>query len=239
MQFKLLANSWDSLSEQERVDLFKATNYEQGTVQDLQTLGKFKVLKYSDVEIQKLDTYQVDGVPTDRLVLPTNLFGKSFGKIKSITMNESISDIVNAKIRYIITKDLVTYYTFSANNWKEVTNITSIEFNFYVFDVTNITAENVLNEGLSSAGLANISEYAWSKLYDADAEGIGIGFAFSENDIKQSTAIDALVSKVDLRGSWSVANLATDYTIKYTSNNTLQVSLLSDGDFKINYQNAV
>lgn len=52
MQFKLLANSWDSLSEQERVDLFKATNYEQGTVQDLQTLGKFKVLKYSDVEIQ-------------------------------------------------------------------------------------------------------------------------------------------------------------------------------------------
>lgn len=224
MQFKLLANSWDSLSEQERVDLFKATNYEQGTVQDLQTLGKFKVLKYSDVEIQKLDTYQVDGVPTDRLVLPTNLFGKSFGKIKSITMNESISDIVNAKIRYIITKDLVTYYTFSANNWKEI---------------ASVTAENVLNEGLSSAGLANISEYAWSKLYDADAEGIGIGFAFFENDIEQSTAIDALVSKVDLRGSWSVANLATDYTIKYTSNNTLQVSLLSDGDFKINYQNAV
>lgn len=33
-------------------------------------------------------------------------------------------------------------------------------------------------KGLSSAGLANISEYTWSKLYDADAEGIGIGFAF-------------------------------------------------------------
>ena len=47
------------------------------------------------------------------------------------------------------------------------------------------------------------------------------------------------VTIIDLRGSWSVANLATDYTIKYTSNNTLQVSLLSDGDFKINYQNAV
>ena len=58
-------------------------------------------------------------------------------------------------------------------------------------------------------------------------------------DYRNDTAIDALVSKVDLRGSWSVANLATDYTIKYTSNNTLQVSLLSDGDFKINYQNAV
>ena len=43
------------------------------------------------------------------------------------------------------------------------------------------------------------------------------------------------VTIIDLRGSWSVANLATDYTIKYTSNNTLQVSLLLDGDFKINY----
>ena len=47
------------------------------------------------------------------------------------------------------------------------------------------------------------------------------------------------VTIIDLIGSWSVANLATDYTIKHTSNNTLQVSLLSDGDFKINYQNAV
>lgn len=44
------------------------------------------------------------------------------------------------------------------------------------------------------------------------------------------------VTIIDLIGSWSVANLATDYTIKDTSNDTLQVFfLLSDGDFKINY----
>ena len=44
------------------------------------------------------------------------------------------------------------------------------------------------------------------------------------------------VTIIDLRGSWSVANLATDYTIKDTSNDTLQVFfLLSDGDFNINY----
>ena len=92
----------------------------------------FNVLKYSDVEAQKLDTYQVDGVPTD-------LFGKSFVKIKSIT------DVVNAKIRYIIIKNLVTYYTFSANSWKET---------------TNVIIESVLDDGLSSVGLANISEYA-------------------------------------------------------------------------------
>ena len=98
----------------------------------------FNVLKYSDVEAQKLDIYQVDGVPTD-------LFGKSFVKIKSITMNESITDVVNAKIHYIITKGLVTYYTFSANNWKEI---------------TNVITKSVLDEGLSSVGLANISEYA-------------------------------------------------------------------------------
>lgn len=163
----------------------------------------FNVLKYSDVEAQKLDTYQVDGVPTD-------LFGKSFVKVKSITMNKFITDVVNAKIRYIIIKNLVTYYTFSANNWKEI---------------TNVITESVLDEGLSSVGLANISEYARYRHR----------FYF----FWQSTAIDALVSKVDLRCSWSVASLATDYTIKYTSNNTLQVSLLSDGDFKINYQNAV
>ena len=97
----------------------------------------FNVLKYSDVEAKKLDTYQVDGVPTD-------LFGKSFVKVKSITMNEFITDVVNAKIRYIIIKNLVTYYIFSANNWKEI---------------TNVITESVLDEGLSSVGLANISKY--------------------------------------------------------------------------------
>ena len=35
------------------------------------------VLKYSDVEAQKLDIYQVDGVPTD-------LFGKSFVKLNPL-----------------------------------------------------------------------------------------------------------------------------------------------------------
>ena len=60
-------------------------------------------------------------------------------------MNESITDVVNVKIRYIITKGLVTYYTFSANNWKEI---------------TNVITKSVLDEGLSSVGLANISEYA-------------------------------------------------------------------------------
>ena len=109
----------------------------------------FNVLKYSDVEAQKLDIYQVDGVLTD-------LFGKSFVKIKSITMNESITDVVNAKIRYIITKGLVTYYTFSANNWKEI---------------TNVITESVLDDGLSSVGLANISEYAryrhWVCFFDS------------------------------------------------------------------------
>ena len=100
-------------------------------------------------------------------------------------MNESITDVVNAKIRYIITKGLVTYYTFSVNNWKEI---------------ANVITESVLDDGLSSVGLANISEYARYRHW--------VCFFW------QSTAIDALVSKIDLRGSWLVANLATDYIIK-------------------------
>lgn len=224
MAFKLLTTNWSGLSNADKIALFEGTKHEQATISELQSLGKFKILKYSDINTQGLNTVQIDGVPQDQLVLPVSLFGQSFGAIKSITIDELITDTANAQIRYVVTQDLATYFTCVNGVWSAL---------------NNVTASDVLSQGMTSADLARISPYAWSKFYTNTSSGIGIGFAFHETATSQSTAIDGLHSTVDLRGSWSVASLGTDFTIKYTSNSTMQVSLLVDGDFKINYQNAM
>lgn len=221
MAFKLLTTAWNSLSNADKIALFEGTKHEQATLAELQTLGKFKVLKYSDMSNQGLNTVQITGVPNDQLLLPVSLFGKSFGAIKSITIDEQISDTANAQIKYVVTQDLVTYYICINSVWSSL---------------SNVTASDVLSQGMTSADLARISPYAWSKFYTNTSNGIGIAFAFHETASSQTTAIDGLHSTVDMRGNWSVASLGTDFTIKYTSNSTLQVTLLNDGDYKINYQ---
>ena len=49
-------------------------------------------------------------------------------------------------------------------------------------------------------------------------------------------SIDKLSVTVDMRGAWSKAINGTDYYYGYTGNSTLKFNILSDGDFKFNYQ---
>ena len=100
-----------------------------------------------------------------------------------------------------------------------------------------LTAINVIADGMTASNLANITSAQWTDFYngDVDKEGIGIGFAFSETDINQSTAVDNLSLTVDLQGSWNKAEHITDYQYGYPSNDVLHVELNTSGDYKINY----
>ena len=219
MVFKELASDWDSLSATEKLDLFNGTNYEQATVADIKTIkNKFKVLKYSDISEQLFNSVQVNAVPNDSLVLPNSLFGKSFSSIKSMKITESVTG--SGKIRYIFSKDLTNFFTFKNFNWVKI---------------SDLTTNAVLAEGLSASSVGQIPAYSWSKFYTSADAGLSIGFAFSETDISQITAIDELSVVADIKGSWSSAVCGTDYTIKYSDDSTMKVDLLQDGSYKINY----
>ena len=219
--FTQLASDWTSLSDAEKEDLFSGTGYQSASLSELQSLGEFRVLCLSDSSAGLVDSIQVSGVHNDFVVLPNQLFGKIFNKIKSVSITEVISDVANAKIRYVLTKDLTNYYTHKNGSWLPISP----------------TAVDVITDGMTASDLASITSTQWTDFYsgDVDKDGIGIGFAFSETDINQSTAIDNLSLIVDLQGSWNKAEHITDYQYGYPSNDTLHVELNTNGDYKINY----
>ena len=218
--FTQLANDWTTLTDAEKEALFENTNFNQATLAELQTLGKFKVLAMSDSAGGSASDVQVRGVHDDFLVLPKSLFGSSFYRIKSVDITESISDTENAKIRYALTKNLTDYYTFSNGEWVQL---------------AAVNAETVITDGLSASDLALISESNWADFYNgSDDTGVGIAFAFHETAISQVTAIDNLEMTVDMKGTWNKATHNTDYDYGY-SNTQLVVNLKTNGSYRINY----
>lgn len=217
--FTQLANDWSSLTDAEKEALFENTNFNQATLAELQTLGKFKVLAMSDSSSGSASDVQVRGVQDDFLVLPKSLFGSSFYSIKSVDITESISDN-NAKIRYALTKNLTDYYTFSNGEWVQL---------------SAVNAETVITDGLSASDLASISASDWANFYNGiDDNGVGIAFAFHETAVTQTTAIDNLEMTVDMMGTWNKATHNTDYDYGY-SNTRLVVNLKTNGSYRINY----
>ena len=109
-----VADNFSSLSASEKEALFNT--YEQASIAELQTLGKVKIVAYSNENPSAFSKVSVRAVPNDLVVLPKTLFGDSFAKIRKISITELISDNANADIRYIVTKDLVTYYTLTSDS---------------------------------------------------------------------------------------------------------------------------
>ena len=221
--YKLIkvADNFTTLSDAEKEALFN--NYEQTSPSELYDLGRFKIAVESEDEIDTVTKVQLTAVPNNILCLPRELFGDSFDKINNITITDIISDKSNTKIVYFVTKDLKDYYTF-------------YDSKFVRLDTMDV--DTVLSEGIDSSALATITPSQWATFYDSknDIDGIGIGFAMSQTNSSQTLSIDKLSVTVDIRGAWSKAINGTDYSYGYTGNSTLKFNILSDGDFKFNYQ---
>ena len=216
--FTQLAPNWDNLTNAEKEALFENTNYNQATIAELQTLGKFKVLTLSDSASGSASVVKVHGIHNDFLVLPKELFGTNFNNIKQMNITENVSDTTNAKIRYVLTKDLIDYYTFNNGTWEKL---------------NTVDADTVISNGMSADDLALISSTDWNNFYDNE-NGIGIAFAFHETALTQSTELDNLQMTVDMKGTWNKAVHTQDYEYGY-SNTKLHVNLLKNGSYKINY----
>ena len=64
------------------------------------------------------------------------------------------------------------------------------------------------------------------------ASGLGIAMGIPSSKV---VSVDNLAMQVDMKGAWNHAVYGTDVTYGYTNNNVLTVKLLTDGSYKINY----
>lgn len=217
--WKVLADDWSALTDTEKEALFVGTNYIKPTVAELQSLGdKFKVVAYGvDTAVPKT---VVKAVPNNKLFVPVNLFGGSFSSIDSMYISANVD--ANSNIKFVFTKDLVDYYTFTSSGFAKIS----------AFD-----ADTVISEGMSMSDVASISEMQWDTFFSADDgdKGIAMAFAMSMTDISDVAYLDNLRVTADMRGEWRKAVHGIDYDYAYPNNTVLKVELVSDGNYKINY----
>ena len=215
--FQQLATDWNALSNEEKVALFTATNGETPTVDELKTIGKFKILTYS--EYNNLVECTVSAVPKDQLVLPKKLINLGGYEVVHSIAVTSATTTSNSSAKVAFTKDLTTYIAYNKETatWQNV-------------DATDV---NTFSAGAKDASeVANIPE---AKIAELGMKGFAIAYALSETNVADNCAVTALTIVADKKAPWNKAVYGTDATYSYPNSDVLEVKLLTDGSYKINY----
>lgn len=180
--------------------------------QDYIDTSKYKSVQNIDTSDSGFIKYEA--VPKAQIIKDKNL--KPIGdytNINSITINSSASG--NANVRFAITKDGNTYYTY--NN------------GFAQIDVDN----DIGNIGMTQTVFSNIP-ISDLLTFISDSEYIGFAYYLDIQSLSDTAEIDSIIINVT-SNNWKKAVHGTDYDYGYTSQRTLQVDLLTDGSYKINY----
>ena len=216
--FKKLADSYDTLTTLEKKNLFLGTNYLKPSISDLSALGNMVCLTYSD---SNSAVFNIVGVPVDQLVVPTSLINIStFEGINSVSITNNVSS--GGSVNIVVTTDMVTYYTYDFTNTKWIT--------------VNLNKADIKSSGLTLTSIGQITRSEWDKL-TSSTSAIGFAYLLSKNNESDNVDIDKLTLNVDMKGSWNHAIYGTDVTYGYPLNNELKVTLLTNGSYKINYNN--
>ena len=108
--WKQLATDWDSLSDADKEALFAGTNGNIPTGADLLGLNStFRVAVLGEDTARPI--FNIIALPADKLFIPTQLIGSTFDNLDSVNFTVSLDS--SSIIRFAITKDLTTYYTYN------------------------------------------------------------------------------------------------------------------------------
>ena len=170
--------------------------------------------------IEKIDTSDatktvITAIPQDQVIVAKGLLPLTGIKsLDSVALKNTTTG--SAVIKVAVTNNLKDYYTYNAGT-------------FSAIDITN--KSDFLTNGILPTTLESITDSEWKSF------GTDIGFAYilSQTVSTESCYIDSLEMLMTLSGSWWKAIHGTDYDYGYISNNTLEVDLLKDGSYKINY----
>ena len=205
----LLNNNWNALNDTQKVALFDNVS-NSDAVAFASTLGSFQFAFLSTKSDAQL--CNIVAIPSHQTVIPSGLISiAAYENIDNVTVTATTAN--NGDVRILVTTDRLTYYKYS-NSWVEV-------------DINDIATQ-----GMTPAQLANINADAWSAL---NASQIGFAYSLYVASSDDVCNVDSITLTVDMQGTWKKAIHGTDYTYGYNANTNLNVKLLTDGSYKINY----
>ena len=213
-----VTSDWSALSSTDKETAFLAASTEFPPSSLLAGLGKYKPMVYSVDTAMVTPSGAVSASPKDRAVIPKALISLAgFEGIDKATLTNTLSGAGAGVVA--VTTDLTTYKTLSGGAWVDI-------------DISNISAFK--SGGITPAVLTAITRAQWDSLTTGKQ---GIGFAYLPTvEVAGDVAIIADLSlTVDMKGAWTRATHATDFSYSYPKNNLLRVQLLTSGDYKVNY----
>lgn len=204
-----LTNNWSGLTNVEKEALVPSFSSEIPSIQDLSSISPFRVL----TDDTSSSNVKVTGQPKPQTIEPTSLINTgAVSTVQSINITNTITD---ATVKFAITTDLTTYKVYDAvqGAW--------------------VTSTDVEQDGMSIAQINALTPQILALLDVSN----GIAFkqcfiATSENALAEVSEISAVV---DIDGSWSQSVHGTDYNVSYPNKTTMSVTLLTNGDYIINY----
>ena len=156
-------------------------------------------------------------IPKPQIIKDKNLKPVGdYAKLNSITLNCNLSG--GADIRLAITLDGSTYYVYNANSFIKL----DLDKDFATLGMTP--------KVFASIPITDIEAFLGDNSY------IGFAYYLDMKAFEDVAELDSVLVN-STSDNWKKAIHGTDYDYSYTSQRTLQVDLLTDGSYKINYAN--
>lgn len=212
-----LSDNYSSMTAANIKTAIISTNYQLAALNELQTIGKFKPICYSNSNIAPKKI--ISSINVDTLIVPSSLLSlKSIEGIDSVSITKSLSGTGACKL--LVTTDLVTYKTFNGSAFVNI-------------DHTDIAT--VKTNGISPEVLATITRAQWDTLTTGKT---GIGFAYlpTIEEATDTCSIADIKLTVDMKGSWKRPPNYNDAAYEYPLNDVLRVTINTEGSYKINYK---
>lgn len=153
------------------------------------------------------------------------LAGTSYGKLILAHGDINIKSIENIDQAKVITSEGVRIIV-SANqgiDWKSFDGLSWQIIN--TLDLNNVSAK-----GMTTATFNSITKDKWTDLIGSNPETVRFGYAISD-----AMLVNDLQFTVDMKGAWEQQTPKVDFRALYASSSSVQIQLLSSGDYKINY----
>lgn len=198
---------------------FGMTNYGSNIskkfLNDLTSSKEYKIINYHEVMDTQLN---ISVNPTEALLLANgDLSLKSVDNIDFFKLN--YTRVEGAVIKMIVSSDEgETWQTFDGGSWIDI----------------EPTVKEVGNYGIPVSQFDIIPSDMWNELRQY-SDTIRFGYYLKHTEKIDFAKIHALNAQFDMTGEWFSANKGTDYKYSYPDNSTIKVTILKNGDYKINY----
>lgn len=209
----LLTSTYSSLTVAQKEAILSDETNSSETILPSSVLASISPFRILETGATARQLYKLYGQLNPVVITPTDLISTSnFDSITSINVTSSVT---HGNIKFAITTDLTNYYRydFTQQDW--------------------VTCSDVAENGMSLLEINSLSSVELSAL---DLTG-GIGFkqAFISTDTDASVSVSDISAVLSLNGVWKSAINGTDYEIRYPSKTSIEVKLLTNGDFIVNY----